>query len=495
MIYFKHFQWLFIITASSFNLNIVAQTGWTTVPSFGTNPGNLTMYSYAPTALPNNAPLVIVLHGCTQTAAQYATESGWNVLANQHNFYTVYPEQKSANNSSLCFNWFNYADQNKGQGEALSIKQMIDYMTSHYTIDVSRIYVTGLSAGACMTNVMMACYPEIISGGAVMAGAPFKSATSSLTASNAMYGYVTHTAIVWGDSVRHQNPSYTGSFPKVAIFQGSADFVVSPNNVSEQVKQWTNVHSADQTADLVQANFNGNSLITKNSYYNTSNQTVVETYTISGMGHGISVDPGTCYQQGGTTGTYAIDENFYSSFWVANFFNILQPPMSILITGSITVSPSSTGLVYSVPLQVGSTYSWTVPAGVTIVSGQGTNSITVNFGTNSGNITVVETDNTSCKIGPSHLMVNVVTATNINDINNQKSEKISYNKNNQSILFLNLNNDKINQVKLYGIDGKALQYWQNEGSELKLDNEMSNGIYMIEYQINHQVKHQKIVIY
>jgi poly(hydroxyalkanoate) depolymerase family esterase len=249
---------------------LVSQTGWTPVASFGTNPGNLNMYSYAPTTLPVNAPLVVVMHGCTQTATQYASESGWNILANQHQFYTVYPEQVTANNSSTCFNWFNYGDQNRGQGEALSIKQMIDYMQAHYSIDASRIYVTGLSAGACMTNVMMACYPEVLSKGAVMAGAPFKSATSSLTASNAMYGFVTHTPIVWGDSVRHQNPTFTGAFPKVAIFQGSSDLVVSPNNVIEQVKQWTNVHGADQTADLVQANFNGNSLITKNSYYNTS---------------------------------------------------------------------------------------------------------------------------------------------------------------------------------------------------------------------------------
>ena len=127
----------------------------------------------------NMQPLVVVMHGCTQTATQYATESGWNVLANQHQFYTVYPEQIAANNSSSCFNWFNYGDQNRGQGEALSIKQMIDYMKINYSIDANRIYVTGLSAGACMTNIMLAAYPDVLAKGAVMAGAPFKSATSA----------------------------------------------------------------------------------------------------------------------------------------------------------------------------------------------------------------------------------------------------------------------------------------------------------------------------
>jgi len=481
---------LLIICLLGFKL--FAQTGWTPVASFGTNPGNLNMYSYAPTALPANAPLVVVMHGCTQTAAQYASESGWNVLANQHQFYTVYPEQNATNNSSTCFNWFSYGDQNRGQGEALSIKQMIDYMQAHYSIDASRIYVTGLSAGACMTNVMMACYPDLVSKGAVMAGAPFKSATSSLTASNAMYGFVTHTAIVWGDSVRHQNPTFTGAFPKVAIFQGSSDLVVSPNNVTEEVKQWTNIHGADQTADLIQTNFNGNSLITKNSYYNASNQTVVETYTISGMGHGISVDPGTCYQQGGTTGTYAFDENFYSSFWAAYFFNILQAPT--VISGSISVTASTNGVVYSVPAQSGFTYSWTVSSGITIVSGQGTNSITVNFGSVSGNISVTETDASACKVGPLNLWVTVGTATNIDNQMTHNNVQLFYIQDEQTIQVIASDLNSVKHMKLYAIDGRLIKSWETIDTNAYIENKLSTGIYIVEYEVNQLPIRKKIVI-
>jgi poly(hydroxyalkanoate) depolymerase family esterase len=481
-----------LLIACLLGFKLFAQTGWTPVASFGTNPGNLNMYSYAPTALPTNAPLVVVMHGCTQTATQYASESGWNILANQHQFYTVYPEQNAANNSSTCFNWFNYGDQNRGQGEALSIKQMIDYMQAHYSIDASRIYVTGLSAGACMTNVMMACYPDILSKGAVMAGAPFKSATSSLTASNAMYGFVTHTAIVWGDSVRHQNPTFTGAFPKVAIFQGSSDLVVSPNNVIEEVKQWTNVHGADQTADLVQANFNGNSLITKNSYYNTSNQTVVETYTISGMGHGISVDPGTCYQQGGTTGTYAFDENFHSSFWAAYFFNILQAPT--VISGSISVTASTNGVVYSVPAQSGFTYTWTVPSGITIVSGQGTNSISVNFGSVSGNISVTETDASACKVGPLDLWVTVGTATNIDNQTENNNVKLFYDQDEQTIYVIANDLNSVKHMKLYTIDGRLIKSWETTEAKVNIEKKLSAGIYIVECEVNQLPIRKKIVI-
>src|ERR1035437_4007119 len=148
-----HF-WILIFSAGTF---INAQTGWQSVSSFGTNPGNLNMYSYAPTGISSAAPLVVAMHGCTQNAVTFAAQSDWDKLADNHKFYVVYPEQKSANNSNTCFNWFQSGDQDRGQGEVLSIKQMVDYMKAHYTIDTTKIFVTGLSAGACMTNVMLAC--------------------------------------------------------------------------------------------------------------------------------------------------------------------------------------------------------------------------------------------------------------------------------------------------------------------------------------------------
>lgn len=483
----------YIITLTLFLIvfKFNAQTGWNTVTSFGSNPGNLAMYSYAPTALPNHAPLVVVMHGCTQTATQYATESGWNLLADQHQFYTVYPEQNSTNNSSKCFNWFNYDDQNRGQGEAMSIKQMVDYMISHFSIDTNQIYVTGLSAGACMTNVMMATYPDVFNKGAVMAGAPFKSATSALGASNAMYGLVTHSAAQWGDSVRSQKPSYSGQYPKVAIFQGGSDFVVNINNVTEEVKQWTNVHSADQTADLTQTNFNGNNLVTKTSYYNTSNQPVVETYTISGMGHAIAVDPGTCYQQGGTTGTYASDVNLYSSFWAAYFFNILQSPSVII--GNMMVSNSATGIVYSVPALSGYTYTWTVPLGASIISGQGTSSITVNFGTIAGNVSVTEMNASSCKIGPIDLWVNV-GATGIQSYNSMNDIQLFFIQDDQSINIKSKNQQVLQNLKLYSITGQLIQSWEKVESKTYLDNKLSSGIYILECEINHTPIRNKINI-
>ena len=106
---------------------------------FGSNPGNLRMLSYVPQDLPRGRPLVVALHGCTQTAAVFDYGSGWSNLAERHGFAMLFPEQQHANNPNNCFNWFLASDTRRGQGEALSIRQMIERMIEDYDIDRSRI--------------------------------------------------------------------------------------------------------------------------------------------------------------------------------------------------------------------------------------------------------------------------------------------------------------------------------------------------------------------
>ncbi len=457
-----------------------SQTGWLQINSFGTNPGNLLMYRYVPVNIPTDAPLVVVLHGCTQNATNYSGYSGWDTLSNHHKFYVIHAGQQSSNNSSTCFNWFLPTDYKRGQGEAYSVKQMIDYMKSHYSIDSSKVFVTGLSAGACLTAVMLGAYPEVFSAGAVMAGAPYKSATDATSAMNVMYGLVTKTPAAWGDSVRSENPSYSGTYPKVAIFQGTSDITVSPVNATELVKQWTNVHNTDQTADLVNSSFNGNSNIAMKQYNDAAGNTVVQTYIISNMQHGIAVDPGTCFQQGGTTaiGSYSFDENFYSSFWAAEFFGIINNPYSI--SGPITVTYSQSNIVFSVPYHSGSTYQWSFPAGVTIISGQGTNQITVNWGNTSGFITVNETDSGSCIIGPVELFVTANNNTGIGESNEEVSDINVFV--NQSENTLNIKSSLKNyNVFIYDPSGKLLLTANNQtyNAVIHLPDNLQQGIYMV----------------
>src|SRR5262249_26346657 len=129
------------------------------IDGFGSNPGNLRMFRYVPPRLMANPALVVVLHGCTQTAAGYDLGAGWSTLADRYGFVLLFPEQQQSNNPNRCFNWFQTGDIQRGEGEALSIRQMVERMVSDTGIDRSRVFITGLSAGGAMTSVMLACYP------------------------------------------------------------------------------------------------------------------------------------------------------------------------------------------------------------------------------------------------------------------------------------------------------------------------------------------------
>ena len=141
--------------------------------------GNLRTLAYVPANLPRRAPLVVVLHGCTQTAAAYDHGTGWWALADRHGFALLYPEQKPVNHPYCCFDWYEPHDQVRDRGEAQSIRQMIPHMLAKHRLDPARVYITGLSAGGAMASVMLATYPELFAGGAILAGLPYGSASGA----------------------------------------------------------------------------------------------------------------------------------------------------------------------------------------------------------------------------------------------------------------------------------------------------------------------------
>jgi hypothetical protein len=129
---------------------------------FGSNPGNLRMFSYVPANQEPAAPLIVVLHGCKQKASTFASDAGWLALADRSRLALLLPEQKGmpsyfydvylfpwfvalwgANNQNACFNWFQPEDTARDRGEALSIRQMIDAMIARHSVDRSRVYVVG----------------------------------------------------------------------------------------------------------------------------------------------------------------------------------------------------------------------------------------------------------------------------------------------------------------------------------------------------------------
>ena len=144
--------------------------------NFGSNPGALRMFTYLPPQVSAECALVVVLHGCTQSAAGYDLGAGWSTLADRFGFALLLPQQQRSNNPTGCFNWFQTGDIERGCGEALSIRQMVKKMVSDHGVDQTRVFVTGLSAGGAMTSVMLATYPDIFAGGAIIAGVPYGAA-------------------------------------------------------------------------------------------------------------------------------------------------------------------------------------------------------------------------------------------------------------------------------------------------------------------------------
>ena len=320
----------------------------TEVTGFGSNPGNLRMFKYVPAGLPAGAPLVVALHGCAQSAASYDAETGWQLLADRWHFALLLPQQQSANNSSSCFNWFETGDTARGQGEALSIKQMVDRMITDHASASGRVYATGLSAGGAMTAVLLATYPDVFAGGAVLSGLPYRCATSQTNAFSCMNPGTDLTPTQWGDKVRAAS-SWNGPWPIVSIWHGDADYTVRPLNQTELMQQWTDVHGIDQTADVSDTVAGYPHKVYKDS----SGAPRVETWTITGMGHGTPVDPGSGETQCGTAGAYILDVNICSSYYIARFWGLddldgtaptvalTAPADTSIVSGAVTLAATA----------------------------------------------------------------------------------------------------------------------------------------------------------
>jgi poly(hydroxyalkanoate) depolymerase family esterase len=291
----------------------------TETTGFGTNPGGLRMFSFAPDDLPTTPALVVVLHGCTQNAAGYDVGAGWSALAERYGFALLMPEQKPSNNANGCFNWFLPEDTKRDSGEPCSIRQMIEQMAHEFDIDRDSIFITGLSAGGAMTSVMLAAYPEIFAGGAIIAGLPYGIATNMQEALKGMFQSPPRAAGELGDLVRKAS-KHKGPWPKLSVWHGSADRTVNPSNADEIVKQWLDVHRLP-AAPMSEATVDG---YPRQIWWNAEGETVIESYTITNMSHGTPLGAAANDERYGTEGAFLIEAGISSSYHIANFFGLTE---------------------------------------------------------------------------------------------------------------------------------------------------------------------------
>jgi len=290
----------------------------------GSNPGGLAGYLHIPDNLPAAAPLVVVLHGCTQTAAGYDAASGWSRLADEQGFAVLYPEQQRGNNPNTCFNWFEAGDTRRGSGEVESIHQMIRAVTRQHAIDPRRIYITGLSAGGAMTAAMLACYPELFAGGAIIAGLPYGVARDMVQAFDRMRGHGLLSGETLSAAVTDAS-SHRGPWPKLSVWHGDKDATVSAANADAIVAQWRGVHRlpAEPTrADLVDQ-------MPHRVWCGADGQVLVEEYIIPGMAHGtpLKTKGAGAY---GAAAPFMLDVGISSTLRIAEFWGIAAAGESVV---------------------------------------------------------------------------------------------------------------------------------------------------------------------
>jgi len=322
----------FLLTLTFCSICSQSQTDLKEIKKFGTNPGNLTFFIHIPKIIPKGLsetkkermPLVVVLHGCNENAALISKQSGWNKLADEYGFYVIYPQQRFLNNTSSCFNWFNVKDISKNSGESGSIKQMIDFVCDSFSVDTNKIFAYGLSAGAAMTATLLADYPNVFNAGAILAGGPFMMATNSLSGVSAMLNPKHKSSKEWGELVLKQNPDYKNKYPRVILIHGKNDKVVNIKNSYELVKQWAYVLHTDTVPTKKMEAFANNKDIERKVYLNKSNEEKIIFYEINNLGHALPIDPGDDLDKGGKTGLFAVDKDFFSTYWIAKDFGLVR---------------------------------------------------------------------------------------------------------------------------------------------------------------------------
>jgi poly(hydroxyalkanoate) depolymerase family esterase len=287
----------------------------TPLEGFGPNAGELDALVYSPMDRP--AGLVVVLHGCTQTAAGYDKGSGWSTLADRHGFALLFPQQRRSNNANLCFNWFEPGDARRGLGEASSISQMVQHLTGRYRLDPSHVFITGLSAGGAMTSVMLATYPELFAGGAVIAGLPFASANTLPEALERMRGHGSPSKGVLAARVKSAADHRRHS-PSLSVWHGTSDNIVDPSNATSLVDQWRGLHGLGSEPAIVET-VDGQR---RKAWLDADGRVLIERFDVRGMGHGTPLDTRGA-ERCGTAGPHMLDAGICSTRHIAQSWGLI----------------------------------------------------------------------------------------------------------------------------------------------------------------------------
>jgi poly(hydroxyalkanoate) depolymerase family esterase len=218
-------------------------------------------------------PLVVMLHGCTQNADDFAAGTRMNFIAEAEPFLVLYPAQAVAANNSRCWNWFQPADQQRGQGEPALIAGMTRLVMAGHQVDAERVYVAGLSAGGAMAAILAVTYPDLFAAVGVHSGMAPGSAQDFPSALQTMQGR--------GLGGHSHVP---GPAIPLILFHGDKDTTVHPVNADEFIRQWVGAPGTTRVS-LRQGEVAGGRAYSCAVYQEPGGQTRVERWTVHGAGH------------------------------------------------------------------------------------------------------------------------------------------------------------------------------------------------------------------
>jgi len=228
-------------------------------------------------------PLLVMLHGCSQTADDFAIGTRMNILAEEETFLVVYPEQAMRANGARCWNWFEAAHQTRDVGEPSIIAGITRKVMASYRIDPARVYVAGMSAGGAMAAVMAATYPDLYAAVGMHSGLAYGTARTLQEAFRAMRG---DNAGDETGSTRERTEAVARAVPMI-VFHGDRDQTVNPKNADRVLQQWAGDGSAEGRLRVTThpGHAAAGRAYTRTVCHDADDQVVMERWIIHGAGH------------------------------------------------------------------------------------------------------------------------------------------------------------------------------------------------------------------
>ena len=257
--------------------DVVPDGGQFLVASYGNQAGSRDYKLYVPSGYHGQAvPLVVMLHGCTQSPDDFAAGTRMNVLAEEHTCLVAYPAQAASANAAKCWNWFRPSDQQRGQGEPSLIAGITRQIMRDYSVDAERVYVAGLSAGAAAAAIMGMTYPDLYAAIGVHSGLACGAAGDLPSAFAAMRQ---------GEAVAvRRSGEYRRMIPTI-VFHGNQDGTVHPRNGHQVIAQSGTTPMTDLRKTVQHGRVPGGHAYSRTLHADARGQTILEHWVIHGAGH------------------------------------------------------------------------------------------------------------------------------------------------------------------------------------------------------------------